>query len=55
MVWYDPSLRLWTCQTLDGNGNQVGDVEYDTDRKEAMFWLQTGMWHHNTLGHNGTL
>ena len=45
-VWYDPQLRLWTMQSLDADGDQIGIVEYTASRVYAMRWfkgLLTGM------------
>jgi len=39
-IWYDPQLRLWTEQTNDAEGNQIGTVDYDVDRAAAFAWLK---------------
>jgi len=39
-VWYDRHLRMWTLQTVDFSGNQVGEVEYVFWRFFAMVWLK---------------
>ncbi len=39
VIWYDPHLRLWTLQTVDAEGYQVGSVDYGIDRAEAFAWL----------------
>lgn len=41
-AWYDPRLKTWTYWTVDADGNQVAEVEYDYDRKRVMGWLRTG-------------
>jgi hypothetical protein len=41
-TWYDPYDRSWTLQTVDDEGNQVGECSYTVSRKEAMNWLETG-------------
>lgn len=38
-IWYDWHLRMWTMQRVDRSGNQVGEVEYDFNRKRAFDWL----------------
>jgi hypothetical protein len=35
-VWYDRSLRLWTCLWLDEEGNQVGSAQYAVRRAEML-------------------
>ena len=45
-VWYDSQLRLWTMQSLDADGDQIGIVEYTASRVYAMRWwkgLLTGL------------
>lgn len=42
MIWYDPHLRLWTLQTIDNDGNQIGQVDYTVIRANAFRWLDTG-------------
>ena len=37
-VWYDRHYRLWVMQTVDAEGNQEGDVQYER-RGPAMRWL----------------
>lgn len=41
-IWFDRSLRLWTEQTNDVCGDQVGTVDYTVDKAEAFRWLLTG-------------
>jgi hypothetical protein len=33
-VWYDRSLRLWTCLWLDEEGYQVGTAQYAVRKHE---------------------
>lgn len=33
-VWYDRSIRLWTCLWLDEEGNQHGIAQYAVRRSE---------------------
>jgi hypothetical protein len=39
-IWYDTRLRLWTLQDLDSQENQIGNVDYSIDRKNAFEWLK---------------
>ena len=39
-IWFDTHLRLWTLQTLDTDQNQVGSVDYSTNRTNAFLWLK---------------
>ena len=34
-VWYNRSIRLWTIQHKDKDGNQIGDAEYESTRPRA--------------------
>ena len=33
--WYDKSARVWILTYKDAEGNQVGDAEYEYNRKSA--------------------
>lgn len=35
-VWWDRSLRLWTCLWLDEEGNQLGIAQYANRRAEML-------------------
>ena len=39
-IWFDTHLRLWTLQNLDADGNQIGSVDYLTNRTNAFLWLK---------------
>ena len=32
-IWFDTRLRLWTLQNLDNQDNQIGDIDYSTNKK----------------------
>lgn len=39
-IFFDTSLRLWTLQNLDEQGNQIESVEYEVNKKNAFDWLK---------------
>ena len=44
-VWYDPSIRLYVMQHVDGQGNQTpGEVEYTSDKMAAAKHLVPQSW-----------
>ena len=44
-VWYDPSVRLYVMQHVDGQGNQTpGEVEYTSDKMVAAKHLLPQSW-----------
>jgi hypothetical protein len=39
-IWFDTQIRLWTLQNLDNQQNQIDNVEYEVNRKNAFEWLK---------------
>ena len=39
-IWFDTRLRLWTLQNLDNQDNQIGDIDYSANKKNAFEWLK---------------
>lgn len=40
--WYDHHIRLWVMQERDVNGDQIGECDCTTNKKNAIKWVKTG-------------
>ena len=40
-MWYNRSIKSWTLQHIDREGNQIGNAEYCHSRKSAIAWLKS--------------
>jgi hypothetical protein len=38
-IWWDRYEKTWVLQTLDADGNQIGNAEYCYARQTAFAWL----------------
>ena len=38
-IWYNPYEKVWVLQTLDADGNQIGNADYTCDGDYADKWL----------------